>query len=179
MCVTVVVCKETGETLMKSVIPMVMLLAGLAACVPKSELEEAKAQTVQLQAQTAQLQAQNEQLQQRVHELEIQVGAAGEKLTATEKQLTRRPALPVKVSFRPALMGPGLVALFETTTKDSFPILVSIKSKALGNTQQFRLNLNYQNHSSLGHLEGASIEAGDEITVENKNYESMTMVVSP
>jgi outer membrane murein-binding lipoprotein Lpp len=145
------------------------LVTGLAACVSKSELDAAQQQNTQLQTQVA-------ELQKRVSDLEGQLNAAGSKLAAAESELSRLPTLPLKVSFRKAMMGNGLVAVFVTTNKESFPILVSVHSKALGNTQQFRLNMRPQYPTELGHIEGASIDAGDEITVENKSYESVSLV---
>jgi hypothetical protein len=140
---------------MKSIAALTLAVA-LTACVSKSELDTAQQQNTQLQAQVA-------ELQKRVAELEA--------------QLARKPALPVKVSFRKAMIGNGLVAVFETTTKESFPILVSVNNKAIGAVQHFRLDLRSQYPSELGHMEGASIAPGDEISVENKSYSPMKLVV--
>ena len=80
------------------------------------------------------------------------------------------PELPVSVSSRAAMMGPGKVAIFNTTIKSPISVLVTIESAALGTTKQFELRLDPTKPSELGHLEGVVIESGDLITVKNQKY---------
>jgi len=80
------------------------------------------------------------------------------------------PDLPVSVSFRNAMMGPGKVAVFNTTIKSPISVLVTVQSAALGTSKQFELHLDPTRPSELGHLEGVVIESGDVVTVVNKNY---------
>lgn len=87
--------------------------------------------------------------------------------------------MPVTVSFHKALMGAGYVAVFNTTIKQDFPVLVTITSKALGTTQRLTLNLSQATARKIGHLEGAAIEAGDEIVVGNTNYEPLSVIFTP
>lgn len=128
--------------------PVVLLVS---ACAPKSELDTANQQIMQLQQQVSSLQ---QQLQQ------------------SQIKLERKPELPINVGCREALTGPGLVAVFSTTIKKDFPILVTWRSQSLGTAKQFRLELSSDSVTELGHAEGAVIEAGDTFTVENNNYET-------
>jgi hypothetical protein len=80
------------------------------------------------------------------------------------------PELPVSVSFRTAMMGPGNVAVFNTTIKSPISVLVIVESAALGTKKQFELHLDPTRPSELGHLEGVVIESGDVITVQNQKY---------
>lgn len=74
------------------------------------------------------------------------------------------------------MMGPGGVAVFQTTIKEDFPVIVTCKSKALGTVNRFRLNLSATGTAELGHMQGAAIFPGDEITVENNEYESISVI---
>lgn len=143
-----------------------------AACVSKSELEKAQTENNNLRAQVA-------QLQQQVTELQSKLQETSSQLSTATSELARKPTIPVKISFRRALLGPGYVAVFNTTIKQDFPVLVTIKSKALGTSQKFRLSLSQATSTELGHSEGAPIEAGDEIIIENTNYEPLAVVFSP
>lgn len=143
-----------------------------AACVSKSEFEKAQTENNNLRAQVAQLQQQVVELQNKLQETSSQLSAAS-------SELARKPAMPVEVSFRRALMGPGYVAVFKTTIKQDYPVLVTVNSKALGTSQKFSLRLSQVRSTGLGHSEGATIEAGDEIIVENNNYEPLAVVFSP
>lgn len=122
----------------------------LSACVPKSELDEANQKIAELQALNSQLKV----------------------------EIEKKPELPVTVLFRQAMMGPGNVAVFSTTIKSPVSILVTLHSSALGTTKRFELHLESSHATELGHLEGAVIENGDTITIENQNYSPTTFTVS-
>ncbi len=125
----------------------------LVACAPKSDVDAAKKQIEQLQTQVSTLQTENAQL---------------------KAQLAKKPELPVTMSLRKAMMGPGFVAVFNTTVKSPVSVLAKIRSAALGTTKQFELHLNPSAPTELGHMEGAVIENGDVITLENNNYSTVT-----
>lgn len=129
----------------------------LTACAPKSDLDAAKKQIEGLQTQVAALQTENAHL---------------------KAQLERKPELPVTLSLRKAMMGPGLVAIFNTTVKSPVSVLATIHSVSLGTTKEFELHLNPNVATELGHLEGAVIENGDTITLRNNNYSDVTFTVN-
>lgn len=135
---------------MKATIFFILSTILISACVPKSDLDAANDQIIQLQAENARLKA----------------------------MLEKKPELPVTLGLRKAMMGPGYVAVFNTTVKSSVPVLATIKSTALGSTKQFELHLNPSASTELGHMEGATIENGDTITLENKNFTSVTFTVN-
>ncbi len=128
---------------------LVSLLA-LSACAPQSDLDEAKREIERLKVENEQLKA----------------------------QLAKKPALPVTMSLRKAMMGPGHVAMFNTTVKSPVSVLVTVKSAALGTTKKFELHLSPSIPTELGYTDGAAIEQGDTITLENNNYSPATFVVN-
>lgn len=129
----------------------------LMACAPKSDLDASKKQIEELQAHIVVLQTENAQL---------------------KAQLAKKPELPVTMSLRKAMMGPGYVAVFNTTIKSPVSVLANIKSAALGTTKQFELHLSPNAPTELGHMEKAVIEKGDTITLENNNYSAVTFTVN-
>lgn len=126
----------------------------VSACVPKSDLDSANARIKQLEQSNAEQAA---------------------KIAELEGRLTKKPAMPVTVNLRKALLGSGYVAVFSTTIKQDFPVLVTVKSKSLGTSQQFRVNLTASGSTDLGSFQGASIEPTDELVIENQNYETATV----
>lgn len=140
----------------------------LSACVPRSELFAAQSENENLRAQVALLEKQN-------GELRAQVVSAVEGLTAAKERLARKPAMPVTVSLRRALLGSAYVAVFATTVKEDFPVLVTVKSTALGTSKQFRVQLNASGTSELGSIEGAAIDIDDEMLIENNKFEPASL----
>ena len=158
---------------------IVALAAVLVGCAPKADVDKANAEVQRLTDQVKQLDGLNNVQRERILELEkinsaltARVGQTSEKLAFAEQQLSKKPQMPVSVSLRRALIGTSYVAVFATTIKQDFPILVTVKSKALATSQQFRVNLTASGTTELGRAEGASIEPADELILENQNYEA-------
>jgi hypothetical protein len=135
-----------------------VLIITTVGCAKKEDLDAANAKVVELQAQIVALTHEN---------------------AALKAALAKKPKLPVTLALRKAMMGPGFVAVFSTTVKSSVPVLATIRSSALGTTKQFELHLNPSVATELGHLEGATIETGDVITLENQNYSPVSFTVNP
>ena len=130
----------------------------LVACAPKADLDKANAEVARLHAEVQQLQRLNDDQRQ--------------KLAAVEKQAARKPQLPVTVKLRPAILGSGYVAVFATAIKQDFPVLLTVKSTALGTSKTVRVNLTHATPVSLSRSEGFDIEPDDELVIENGNYET-------
>ena len=76
------------------------------------------------------------------------------------------------------MMGPGNVAILNTTVKSNVPVLITLHSAALGTSKVFERHLDPSHPTELGHLEGAVIENGDTITIKNQNYSPVSFTVS-
>jgi|GEM_PF-3181694 len=177
---------------MKYVSLAVLGLFLLSACAPKSEVDEANNKIAELQAQTAAAQAETEKIkaqaaatQAEVERVKAEAEAAKTKnqnLETKNSQLQakidEKPPIPVSVTFRPSLMGKGIVAVFSTTVKAPVATIVQVHSASLGTTKQFELHLESSHATELGHLEGAFLENGDTVTIANQNYSSTTVTVN-
>lgn len=145
-------------------------------CAPKSELDAAKAEVKKLNEQIVSLQAEATQNQQKIADLQSTLESSKTQLSHVESELAKNPPMPVKVTFRQAFMGTGYVATFTTTIKQDIPVMVTVKSQALGTVKDYRLDLSSVGSKEIGHAEGSPIEEGDEITVKNNNYLPLTVV---
>lgn len=171
---------------------LVLGLFLLSACAPKSDLDEANKKIAELQAQTAAAQAETEKIkalaaaaQAEAERIKAEAEAAKNENQILETQnsqlqakVDEKPELPVTVSFRKAMTGPGNVAVLNTTVKSTVPVLITLHSAALGTSKTFERHLDPSHTTELGHLEGAVIENGDTITIENQNYSPVTFNVS-
>lgn len=158
------------------VITASVLAALCMGCAPKSELDAAKAEIKKLNEQIATLQASAMQDQQRIANLQATLENSETQLSHAESELAKSPPMPVRVTFRPAIMGTGYVATFTTTIKQDIPVIVTIKSQALGTVKDYRLDLSAVGSKEIGHAEGSPIEEGDEITVKNNNFQPLMIV---
>lgn len=149
---------------MKSVFVAIFAVL-LLGCASKDEVQKLQSENARLRLQVSQLQTQVDQANRFLHE--------------TKAQLARKPAMPVQIAFRKALMGAGHVAVISTTIKQDFPAIVEFKSKSLGVTKKFQVNLYQSRPSEIGHSEGATIYPGDQIIVQNEQFESVSATCPP
>jgi septal ring factor EnvC (AmiA/AmiB activator) len=170
---------------MRFAVTLLVSLCFLAGCVPKSDLEASQAANTELKNQVAakdkqltELQGKLADLSSKLNDRETQIAyqnKAGtelvQRLAAATQELARKPALPVTVRLRKALIGGGYVAVFSTTVKQELALLITLKSRALGTSRQFQLRVPATGSADLGSMEGALIDPADEIVVENTNYE--------
>lgn len=150
-----------------------------------AKLAELRAQTSAMQAETERIkvqaaaaQVESERLKAEVETVKAEKEAVEARNARLQEKVEKKPSLPITVSFRKAVLGPGNVAVINTTVKENVSILVTLNSAALGTTKSFELHVDPCCTTLLGHLEGAVIESGDEIVIENRNYSPARFLVS-
>lgn len=163
---------------MKVIAILILGLFLLSACAPKSELDEANKKIAELQAETAASHAETAKIRAEAEAAKNKNQNLEARNSQLQAKVDEKPELPVTLSFRKAIMGPGYVAIFNTTIKAPVAVLVNLHSAALGTTKQIELHLDSTHLTELGHMEGAVIENGDTITIENQNYSPISFTVS-
>jgi len=93
-------------------------------------------------------------------------------------ELSRKPLMPVRLSYRKSLVGEGLVAIFRNTSAQHLSILATFVNPQLSVTSRYRLELPTDRDVSFGHLEGWRFNPGDEITLVNNEFEPLKATAS-
>ena len=91
-------------------------------------------------------------------------------LVYREYEISSKAPLPVKVSYRDALLGPGYVAQFRNESPRYLAVVVSVKNPTTGQTVNSRLDLPPEQLVEIGHAEGWTFVSGDTITLEHTDY---------
>lgn len=81
-----------------------------------------------------------------------------------------RPAVPVILSHRPAVMGEGLVAKFSNQTSSQITVLVRVKRPDGDEYFERSVNVPANGSAELGWAEGWDFELGDKITLTHPKY---------
>ena len=82
------------------------------------------------------------------------------------------PPMPVEVSFRGALLGPGLVLQVKNKSARHLSILVVLKNPSMQQGKNYRLDVAPQETSEVGHREGWTLASGDNIELFHNDYQS-------
>jgi hypothetical protein len=83
-----------------------------------------------------------------------------------------RPDLPVEITYREALLGPGLVAAFRNSSDRHLTVVATFYNPTLQKEENYRLDLAPQIIREVGHSEGWAFASGDTIKIVHNEYKT-------
>ncbi|XZG68886.1 hypothetical protein ACTSKR_09490 [Chitinibacteraceae bacterium HSL-7] len=113
------------------------------------------------------------QIKQAHSNTQVSLQLAEERASNLEAQLRK---MPIVVKTRRAIFGSGKVAVFSTTIKRDIPIQAIFQSTS-GQSISKQLLVPQVGYIEVGHLEGVTLAPGDSITLENEQYDSLTVSI--
>jgi hypothetical protein len=134
--------------------------------------------------------------QERVH-LQTQLAGEERKVLDLREQLTRaevavqekdaalasrevaladatQPELPVRVSFRPAWMGQGMVASFRNVGNQQLTLMVEFRDSSLRSSRDFAIVVDAGATAEVGHPQGWLVSSGQSVRVSASGFKSVT-----
>jgi hypothetical protein len=128
---------------------------------------------------------QHQMIQQSLKVLELR-----EKLTRTEVSLqertaalatrdaalaeANRPVIPVRVTFRLAFMGQGLVASIRNVTDRPLNVIAELRDAGAEPSREISLALEPNKAQEIGYAQGWTITSGQSIMVSSSGFRSVT-----
>jgi hypothetical protein len=85
-----------------------------------------------------------------------------------------QPELPVRVSFRPAWMGQGMVASFRNVGNQQLTLMVEFRDPNLRSTRDFAIVVEAGASAEVGHPEGWLVNSGQSVRVSASGFKSVT-----
>jgi hypothetical protein len=129
-------------------------------------------------------------LQHQIVQQSLQVLELREKLTRTEVALqertaalatrdaalaeANRPVIPVRVTFRLAFMGQGLVASIRNVTDRPLNVIAELRDAGSEPSRSVSLALEPNSATEIGYAQGWTITSGQSITVSSSGFRSVT-----
>lgn len=136
------------------------------------------------------LQNERTQLQQQVLRQSIQMVELRERLTKAEVALqektaalatrdaalaeANKPVVPVRVTFRLAWMGQGLVATIRNVTASPLNVIAELREPGADATRSVSLALDANGTTEIGYAQGWTITSGQSVSVAASGYRSVT-----
>jgi len=85
-----------------------------------------------------------------------------------------QPELPVRVSFRPAWMGQGMVASFRNVATQQLTLMVEFRDSNLKTSRDFALVVDAGATAEVGHPQGWLVSSGQSVRVAASGFKSVT-----
>ncbi|MGH8770148.1 MAG: hypothetical protein ACREV2_03065 [Burkholderiales bacterium] len=91
-------------------------------------------------------------------------------LKAEEERIQRLPEIPIEVTYRQALLGPGLVVSFKNFSSRNLSVIATLTNPSLNQRASYRVDVSPNGDKELGHLEGWTFASGDTVHLTHHDY---------
>lgn len=85
-----------------------------------------------------------------------------------------QPDLPVRVSFRPAWMGQGMVASFRNVATEPISLMVEVRDPLAHRSKAFAFDISPGASADIGHAQGWLVTSGQSLRVAATGYKTVT-----
>lgn len=85
-----------------------------------------------------------------------------------------QPELPIRVAFRPAWMGQGMVASFRNVGTQQLTLMVEFRDPTLRLSRDFALVVDPGSTAEVGHPQGWLVNSGQSVRVSASGFKSVT-----
>lgn len=90
----------------------------------------------------------------------------------TVKEYEARPEMPVELSYRSALMGPGLVITLKNISSRHLSVVATFLNPTLIKEENYRIDIAPSSVKEIGHVEGWAFASGDVIKLIHNEYKT-------
>ena len=144
----------------------------------KADADNSRIEIERLRADLAKAKSDTESSRAELAKVKDEFFSASSALSKAQTELAKKPALPVKIGYRAALVAGSQVLRITNFSGEALPVLLMIKRPATGKTFEKELVLRTDLAAEFGHLEGWAFIAGDVITLKNNGYEVFETVAN-
>ena len=92
-----------------------------------------------------------------------------------KEELEMRPDMPVEVTYREALMGPGLVILVTNNSDRLLSVIAMFHNPSMNQEKSFRLDLTPGMVKEIGHQEVWAFASGDTVQLTHVEFKPIFM----
>jgi hypothetical protein len=153
-----------------------LVLAILAAAAVAAYAQWLAQERAHLQAQLAGQERKVLDLREQLTRAEVAVQEKDAALASREVALAdaTQPELPVRVSFRPAWMGQGMVASFRNVGTQQLTLMVEFRDQNLRSSRDFAMVVEAGATAEVGHSQGWLVNSGQSVRVSASGFKSVT-----
>ena len=153
-----------------------LVLVVLAVGVVGAYAQRLAQERTHLQSQLASQERKVLELREQLTRAEVAVQEKDAALASREVALAdaTQPELPVRVSFRPAWMGQGMVASFRNVGTQQLTLMVEFRDPNLHSSRDFAIVVDAGGTAEVGHSQGWLVNSGQNVRVSASGFKSVT-----
>jgi hypothetical protein len=129
-----------------------------------------------LQTQLLQAERRNLDLREALTRAEVALQEKQAALATRDVALAEatQPDLPVRVSFRPAWMGQGMVATLRNVAAEPISLMVEVRDPQAHRSKAFAFDISPGGSADIGHAQGWLVTSGQSLKVAATGYKTVT-----
>lgn len=129
-----------------------------------------------LQTQVSQAERRNLDLREALTRAEVALQEKQAALATRDVALAEatQPDLPVRVSFRPAWMGQGMVATLRNVAAEPLTLMVEVRDPQAHRSKAFAFDIRPGGSADIGHAQGWLVTSGQSLKVAATGYKTVT-----
>jgi len=156
------------------IVALVLALLGMVAAVAYVQMLMQERDLLQAQLNDEQRKVLD--MRERLTRAEVAVEEKDAALASRDVALAEatQPELPVRVSFRPAWMGQGMVASFHNVGNQPLTLMVELRDPDLHTTRDFAFVVEAGATADVGHAQGWLLTSGQSVRVSASGYKSVS-----
>lgn len=89
----------------------------------------------------------------------------------------RLPEMPLELTYREAMMGPGLVISLKNRSSRNLSVIATFTNPTLNQEKNFRIDFSAKGVTEFGHIEGWAFASGDKIIIAHIDYKPLTVIL--
>jgi hypothetical protein len=153
-----------------------LLLAILAAAAAGAYAQWLTQERAHLQTQLVSQERKILDLREQLTRAEVAVQEKDAALASREVALAdaTQPELPVRVAFRPAWMGQGMVASFRNVGSQQLTLMMEFRDPNLRSSRDFAIVVEAGATAEVGHSQGWLVNSGQNVRVSASGFKSVT-----
>jgi hypothetical protein len=153
-----------------------LVLALLAVAAVAAYAQWLAQERAHLQTQLASQERKVLDLREQLTRAEVAVQEKDAALASREVALAdaTQPELPVRVSFRPAWMGQGMVASFRNVGTQQLTLMMEFRDPNLHSSRDFAIVVDAGATAEVGHPQGWLVNSGQSVRVSASGFKSVT-----
>jgi hypothetical protein len=167
---------ESASTKKPVALIVALVLAILAAAGAGAYAQWLTQERAHLQTQLVSQERKVLDLREQLTRAEVAVQEKDAALASREVALAdaTQPELPVRVSFRPAWMGQGMVASFRNVGSQQLTLMVEFRDPNLRSSRDFAIVVEAGATAEVGHPQGWLVNSGQSVRVSASGFKSVT-----
>jgi Sec-independent protein translocase protein TatA len=163
-----------GGLILNIILAVLVVVLSVYVMNLRGTIKDLSSQLSSTQSKATEVQAALENTKSKAAQAQVALENTKAKLN---QELAKKPAMPVVISFRKAMTGPGMVGQFVNRSGKELIVVIELKNPTTKSQLTKNVDLTPERVNEIGFGEGWPFASGDLIKITHNDFEQMIYIV--